>query len=108
ESTPAPASASEVTLGSLIHIDQTKDNCGPAAIGEVLRYYGITKSQQELQASLRPNNPYGMTTDGVPGFARTVGMRALVGSHGSAALVKELVRDGLPVIAEQLLSSDDG
>jgi hypothetical protein len=107
EPPPAPFSPTEVSIGSLVHVDQTLDNCGPAAIGEVLRYYGIVKSQQELQSILRPNNPYGMTTDGIPGYARSVGLRALVGTHGSPAVIKELVKAGLPVIVEQHLSDDD-
>ena len=107
EAPPAPPSPTEVSLGPLIHTDQTLDNCGPAAIAEVLRYFGITKSQQELQAALRPNDPTGMTTDVVPGVARALGLRALVRSGGSDGLLKALVRAGLPVIVEQVVSPSD-
>jgi hypothetical protein len=83
------------------------DNCGPAAIVEVLRYYGITKSQQELQPILRPNNPTGMTVDVVAPYVRSIGLRAVVGIKGTDRLLKSLVRAGFPVIAEQLISAGD-
>ncbi|HVA25566.1 MAG TPA: C39 family peptidase [Chloroflexota bacterium] len=107
EDPPAPPSPSEVSLGALIHTDQTLDNCGPAAITEVLRYYGITKSQQELQAILRVGNPTGMTTDVIEPYANSLGLRALVRPNGSDAQLKSLVRAGFPAIAEQTVSSND-
>jgi predicted double-glycine peptidase len=107
EDPPAPASPSEVSLGALIHTDQTLDNCGPAAIAEVLRYYGITKSQQELQAILRIGNPTGMTTDVIAPYANSLGFRALVRPNGTDAQVKSLVRAGFPTIVEQTVSSSD-
>jgi len=107
EDPPAPASPSEVSLGALIHTDQTLDNCGPAAIAQVLRYYGITKSQQELQAILRVGNPTGMTTDVIEPYANSLGLRALVRPNGSDALIKSLVRAGFPAIAEQTVNAND-
>jgi len=107
EDPPAPASPSEVSLGALIHTDQTLDNCGPAAIAQVLRYYGITKSQQELQGILRVGNPTGMTTDVIEPYANSLGLRALVRPNSSDALIKSLVRAGFPAIAEQTVSSSD-
>jgi hypothetical protein len=107
EDPPAPPSTTEVSLGALIHTDQTLDNCGPAAIAEVLRYYGVTRSQQELQAILRPNNPTGMTTDVIAPYVKSIGFRAVVSPNGSDRLIKSLVRAGFPVIAEQAISSTD-
>ena len=108
EDPPVAASPSEVSVGALIHTDQTLDNCGPAAIAEVLRYYGITKSQQALQGILRPGDPTGMTTDVIAPYAASLGLRALVRPHGSDAEVKSLVRAGLPPIVEQTVSAADG
>jgi predicted double-glycine peptidase len=107
EDPPAAASSSEVSLGPLIHTDQALDNCGPAAIAEVLRYYGITKSQQELQAILRVGNPTGMSTDVIQPYVARLGLRARVRSNGTDAQVKSLVRAGLPPIVEQTVSSSD-
>ncbi|MHB8619916.1 MAG: C39 family peptidase [Chloroflexota bacterium] len=104
EAPPASASPTEVSLGSLIHVDQTMDNCGPAAIAEVLRYYGIMKSQRELQSILRPNDPTGMTTSVIAPYAGSIGMRALVSTNGTNRLLKALVRGGFPAIVEQVVS----
>ena len=107
EDPPAPPSPTEVSLGSLIHTDQTLDNCGPAAIAEVLRWYGITKSQQELQAVLRVGNPSGMATDVIAPYAASLGLRAYVRPNGTDAQVKSLIRAGLPPIVEQTVSISD-
>lgn len=107
EDPPAPHSPTEVSVGSLIHTDQTLDNCGPAAIAEVLRYYGITKSQQELQSILRAGNPSGMTTDVIAPYVAGLGLRAYVRPNGTEAQVKSLIRAGLPPIVEQTVSASD-
>ena len=107
EDPPAPPSSTEVSLGSMIHTDQTLDNCGPAAIAEVLRWYGITKSQQELQGILRVDNPTGMTTDVIAPYAASLGLRAYVRPNGTDAQVRSLIRAGLPPIVEQTISASN-
>ncbi|HLG72664.1 MAG TPA: C39 family peptidase [Chloroflexota bacterium] len=107
EDPPAPPSPTEVGLGPLIHTDQTMDNCGPAAIAEVLRYYGITKTQQELQSILRAGNPTGMTTSVIAPYIRSLGLRAAVQPNGTDAQLKALIRAGLPPIVEQTVSAAD-
>ena len=101
-------SPTEVGLGPLIHTDQTLDNCGPASIAEVLRYYGVTKSQQELQAILRPDNPQGMATEVVAPFARSIGFRAVVTQGATDKQLKALLRAGVPPIVEDTVSASDG
>lgn len=108
EDPPAPVTATEVSLGPMIHIDQTMDNCGPAAIAEVLRYYGVTHSQTELKNILRPNNPYGMFVDPMAPYATSIGLRALVKTGATDAFLKALIRNGLPPIVEDTVSATDG
>lgn len=101
----ARASAS---LGPLINIPQTWNNCGPASIAEVLAYWGISRTQGQAQAVLRVDGPgAGMTPYGVPSYARSLGLRTLSGVGGTAALVKALVARGLPVIVHQVVSLSD-
>ena len=101
----APAAAS---LGPLINIPQTWNNCGPAAIAEVLAYWGISRTQAQVQAVLRVEGPLiGMTPYGVPTFARSVGLRTLTGVGGTEAMVKGLIAAGLPVIVHQIVSLAD-
>ena len=96
------------TLGTLINIPQTLNNCGPASIAEVLAYWGIWRTQGQVQAVLRVDGlERGMAPYGVPSYARTLGLRALVGVGGTEALIKALVSNGFPVIVSQLVSVAD-
>ncbi|HVC79673.1 MAG TPA: C39 family peptidase [Chloroflexota bacterium] len=101
-------SRSSGRLGPLINIPQTWNNCGPSSVAEVLSYWGIDRSQAQVQAVLRADgNPYGMAPYGVPGYMRGLGMRALLGVVGSERLVKALVSNGFPVIVSQYVSATD-
>jgi predicted double-glycine peptidase len=101
-------SGSASSVGYLAHIWQTYNNCGPASVVEVLSYWGVYQTQYQAQLVLRAdNNPRGMWPYGVPGYARSVGVRALVGVAGTPRLVKALVSNGFPVIVNQLYSATD-
>jgi hypothetical protein len=96
------------SLGPLLNIPQTWNNCGPASVAEVLAYWGIMRTQYQTQAVLRADgNTHGMTPYGVPGYARGLGMRALLGVGGTATLVKSLISNGFPVIVSQWVSPSD-
>jgi len=95
-------------LGPLIYIRQTLNNCGPSSVAEVLDYWGIHKSQAEVQAVLRADgNPNGMAPFGIPAYARSLGMSALIGAGGTDAVIKTLVSNGFPVIVSQWVSLSD-
>jgi hypothetical protein len=103
----APPSPTEVSAGSLVNVMQTLDNCGPASIVEVLRYYGVWANQTTLRNLLRPPNPhYGMDDKNFSPYAASAGMRALVSRHGTDALLKALVQNGLPAIVEMGINDD--
>jgi hypothetical protein len=103
----APSRASGA-LGPLINIPQTWNNCGPTSVAEVLAYWGIERTQDQVKAVLRADgNPYGMAPYGVPAYMRSLGMRALLGIDGSARLVKALISNGFPVIVSQYVSLSD-
>ena len=103
----APPSPTETSLGPLINVLQTLDNCGPAAVATVLRYYGLTHSQAELKPILRANNPVGMGEYAVQPYAASIGLRTWTTPGGTPALLKALVRAKLPAIVEQAISDDD-
>jgi hypothetical protein len=95
-------------LGPLITIPQTYNNCGPAAIAEVLAYWGIARTQAQTQAALRVDGPViGMTPYGVPAYAAGLGLRALMGVGGTDRLLKTLIAQRLPVIVHDVVSLDD-
>ena len=95
-------------LGPLQYIRQTLNNCGPAAIAEVLGYWGVQQTQGQAQAALRPDgNNRGMWPYPVPGYLKTLRMDGLMGISGTDALVKALVSNGFPVIVSQWVSAAD-
>ena len=100
--------AASASLGPLRNIPQTWNNCGPASIAEVLAYWGISRTQEEVRSVLRVDGPSaGMTPYGVPSYARGLGLQALVGVGGTESLVKDLVAAGFPVLVHQVVSLAD-
>jgi hypothetical protein len=101
----APAAAA---LGPLSNIPQTWNNCGPSSVAEVLAYWGVNRTQDQVKAVLRADgNPYGMSPYGVPAYARSLGLRSLLGIAGNDRLIKLLVSQGFPVIVSQYVSLAD-
>jgi hypothetical protein len=99
---------SAASLGPLINIPQTWNNCGPAAIAEVLAYWGIARTQAAVQSVLRVDGySTGMTPYGVPAYARSVGLRTSMGVGGAEKLVKAMVANGFPIIVHQVVSLSD-
>ncbi|GAC1431664.1 MAG: hypothetical protein NVSMB65_05160 [Chloroflexota bacterium] len=94
--------------GPLPYVRQTWNNCGPASVSAVLAYWGVARTQGEAQAVLRADgNPLGMGPYGLPSYARSVGLEALLGVGGSAGLLKALISNGFPVIVNQWVSLTD-
>jgi len=62
---PSPTSIpAQKILPTDYHVFQTFNNCGPAALSMTLDHYGISASQQELGAALRPHqNQAGVDDD---------------------------------------------
>ena len=93
------------SVGSLPQIWQTYNNCGPASVAEVLAYRGIARTQYLVQRVLRADNsPRGMAPYGVPSYARSLGLHALLGVAGTPRVLKALVTNGFPVIVNQWYS----
>ncbi len=105
---PVRPTPSSFRLGPLVYIRQTLNNCGPAAIAEVLHFWGVEQTQTQAQAVLRPDgNSRGMWPYGVPGYVGNLGMSSLMGVGGNPALIKALVVNGFPVIPSQWVSAAD-
>jgi len=102
---PIPQS---IRLGPLTYIRQTLNNCGPAAVAEVLHFWGVEQTQGQAQAALRPDgNNRGMWPYPVPGYVAGLGMSSLMGVGGTPTVVKALVSNGFPVIVAQWVSAAD-
>ena len=102
---PTPAS---FRLGPLVYLRQTLNNCGPAAIAEVLHFWGVEQTQRQAQAALRPDgNSRGMWPYPVPAYVSKLGMSSLMGVGGNPTMLKALVANGFPVIVSQWVSATD-
>ncbi|MGH7204376.1 MAG: C39 family peptidase [Candidatus Levyibacteriota bacterium] len=95
-------------------IFETFNNCGPASLSMALSYFGIQKSQEELGQDLRPyQNPQGdnddkdVTLSELAKEAEKFGLLAYYRPHGNITLAKKFITNGMPVIAETLLTKDD-
>ena len=101
-------SKASASLGPLETIVQTLNNCGPSSVSAVLAYWHVYRSEAQVAAVLRADNAYwGMSPVDLPVYARSLGLRALVGYGGSERLIKLLIANGFPVIASQYVSSSD-
>lgn len=99
---------SAASVGTVITIPQTLNNCGPASVAEVLAYWGVYRTQAQVQAVLRADNsPWGMAPYGIPGYARSLGLRGLIAASGNLSQVKALISNGFPVIVSQWVSLGD-
>ncbi len=96
------------SVGAFETIVQTLNNCGPSSISEVLAYWHVYRTQSQVAAVMRADDSaFGMSPVDLPAYARSLGLRALVGYGGSEQLVKLLIANGFPVIASQYVSSWD-
>lgn len=96
------------SLGPLEFISQTLNNCGPASVAEVLNYWGIYRTQGQVQAILRADgNPGGMVPYGVPSYMHSLGMDVVIGVGGTDEEIKALVAAGFPVIVNQWVSPEN-
>jgi uncharacterized protein len=96
------------SLGPLEFISQTLNNCGPASVAEVLNYWGIYRTQGQVQAILRADgNPGGMVPYGVPSYMHALGMDVVIGVGGTDEEIKALVAGGFPVIVNQWVSPEN-
>lgn len=94
-SLPSTTLAPSAFIHTVRYISQTLNNCRPASVAEVLGYWGIDRSQGQVQAVLRADgNSRGMAPFGIPGYAKDLGMRALLGVEANQVLVKALVSNG--------------
>ncbi len=91
-----------VYLPHIPQVWQTYDNCGPASLSEVLAYYGITRSQGQIQALLRPTGGY-MSDLVIPWYVQRFGLQATIFRGGTIAELERVLALGIPVIVLQWL-----
>ena len=99
QSVQAPASG--YVLQGVPLVRQTYNACGPASIAEVLGYFGLTMSQQDISRQTRASDRAYMTAQAIVDFAPQVGLGARLYAGGSLDTVRAAIKHGLPLIALQ-------
>ncbi len=88
-------------ISGLRHEQQTWNNCGPATIAMLLSAYGRAETQRDAAIVLKPNpDDKNVSPDELANYARSLGYSARVVVGGDLDLLRALVSNGLPVIAE--------
>lgn len=93
-----------------IHVFQTFNNCGPAALSMALSFHDTFISQQELGQQLRPyqrpngdNDDKSVTLSELRAIAEDRGFTAYHRPSGDIAMIEQFVSQGMPVITRTWL-----
>ncbi|MFC5846792.1 C39 family peptidase [Deinococcus petrolearius] len=100
----AAAAPAGVTLKDIRYERQGPDNCGPVTAMTVLGYHGTRVTQAQAAAALKdfPGDPQ-VTSLELAAYLGRYGLRSMIRSAGTPALIRELVSRGLPVVVQQRL-----
>jgi len=103
---PASQSA-QIRLPGITHTWQTINNCGPATLAMNFSLYGDVRDQQTIAQVLRPNSAdQNVRPDELVSYAQSQGYQAVLRVNGSAAKLRSLLDNGIPVILETWESDD--
>lgn len=105
---------SKMTLQSNYHVYETFNNCGPATLSMVLRYYDTKKSQKEIADIIRPyQHPRGDNDDksiSFSEFSDYIKQFDLVGVakvNGDVNTLKKIIANNVPVVTHNWLNEKD-
>ncbi len=99
---PAPTnSPSGYILQGVPLVRQSYNACGPASLTEVLGYFGVSMTMDEVSRLTRPDDRSYMSAQAIVDFAPTVGMQARLYAGGTLQTVRQAIKNGLPLIALQ-------
>lgn len=108
---PTPPS---VLLQSSYHIYETFNNCGPATLSMILKYYNIEKSQKEIAEVLRPyQHPRGDNDDKSVSFTEfndyvnNLGLTGVYKVNGDVNILKRIIANNVPVVTRNWLNEKD-
>ena len=92
----------KVYLTGVPHEYQSFNNCGPANLSQLLRFWGWQGDQRNTRDALRPNeNDSNVMPEEMAAFVEsTTDLKAIIRYGGSLATIKTLIAAGFPVILE--------
>lgn len=102
---PLPAAAQAVSRAELPIplVRQTYNNCGPASLQMLLAFYGVSLGQDVIGAHTKVNPRAYMLSSVIDPFLQPFGLRATRFRNGNVNHVRQLVGNGVPVLAIQWL-----
>lgn len=102
---PTPAGVGvpgSARVADITHVYQKWNNCAPSAAVMLLSAFGIQRDQLVAAASLKPDGKdTNVSPEELASYLRRDGLAALVIVGADIDLVRRLLAQGLPVIAEQ-------
>lgn len=105
---------SQKILETDYHVFQTFNNCGPAALSMMLRFYGVTVSQEELGLSLRPyqnaqgiNDDKSVTLAEIAEKSKEYGFFPYHRPNGNIEIIKNLISYDMPVLTRTWTKADE-
>lgn len=108
--TPTPIYAPIKTATRLLeftHIWQGWNNCAPATLTSNLSFYGLAFEQDDVAATLKPNeNDKNVTPAEIATFAHEQGLEARIMINGQPETMKRLLSNGIPIMIETWLEED--
>ena len=113
QATLPPSPTAKVLTGGY-QTYQTFNNCGPASLSMVLRYFDVNMSQYALGDELRPyqvsngdNDDKSTTLYEMGHYAESLGFVTYYRPNGDVDLIKKFISAGIPVITRTWLHKDD-
>ncbi len=92
-------SSAQFCISGVPWTGQVWNNCGPANLAQVMRYWGWEGSQFDIQSVIRPNeNDPHVGIDELAGFARSAGFHVFVLHFAGMHDLKTALSSGKPVI----------
>lgn len=97
-----------------IHVFQSFNNCGPAAMSMALSYYDINRTQKQLGDILRPyqiangdNDDKSVTLAELANHATTYDLIPIHRPNGDIETIKKFINNDIPVITRTWLKEDE-
>lgn len=108
-----PRPSSKILPGG-VHVFQTFNNCGPAALSMALSLYGINVTQAQLGQELRPyqipngdNDDKSVTLEELAEKSREYNFTPYHRPNGDLDLIRKFIASDIPVITRTLTKQDE-
>jgi len=97
-----------VVLEPMTWLAQTWNNCAPDSAVMALSYYGVTLTEAQCMAALRPNaGDKHVEPEELAAFIQSKGFKTMIRENGTLDILRQFLSAGIPVITQQWLHEGD-